>query len=144
MQFCPPFKNAFATPTFTAACPHRTGERDRVDAGVRGERLADRGAVAGDEVDDAVGQPRLVQHVEQQVRDVRRDLARLDHDGAPGGERGRELAGDLVQRVCGSAAWILVEIRSGHPISVEIVSAISSWRLARTRPPSASSGSCTR
>ena len=31
--------------------------------------------------------------------------------------------------VCGSAAWIFVAVRSGQPISLAMVSAISSWRF---------------
>ena len=78
----------------------RAGERDHVDVRVR-RRSPHRptGPYAGDEVEDAGRQADLVDGVGEDERAQRRDLARLQHDGAAGGERRRDLRGDLVQRV---------------------------------------------
>ena len=77
----------------------RAGERDHVDVGVRGDRLADDRAEAGDEVEDAGGQADLLEDLGQRVRRQRRDLGRLQHDGAAGGQRRGDLGDHLVQRV---------------------------------------------
>ena len=75
------------------------GEGDHVDVRVGGDRLTDDRAEAGDEVEDAGGKPGGVDHFGQEEGVKWRDLARLNDDGAAGGERGRDLRGDLVQRV---------------------------------------------
>jgi hypothetical protein len=76
----------------------RAGERHHVDVGMRGHRGAHRRAVAVDEVEHARRHAGVVQHLGEDERVQRRDLARLQHHGAAGGERRRHLAGDLVQR----------------------------------------------
>ena len=77
----------------------RAGERHHVDVGVGGDRLADRRAVAGDEVEHAGRQADLVDDLGEHEGVERGDLARLDHDGAAGGHGVGDLGGDLVQRV---------------------------------------------
>ena len=67
-------------------------------SGMGGHRLADRRAVAVDQVEDARRHARLVQHFGEEDGVHRRDLARLEHHGAAGGERRRDLADDLVDR----------------------------------------------
>ena len=62
-------------------------------------RLADDRARAGDQVEHAGRQADLVDDLGEDERVERGDLARLEHDGAAGGQRGRDLADDLVERV---------------------------------------------
>ncbi len=77
----------------------RAGEADHVDAGVGGDRLADDGAGAGDQVEHTGGQADLVDDLGEDERVERCHFARLEHHGAAGGERATDLADDLVQRV---------------------------------------------
>ena len=74
-------------------------KRHHVDVGVRGDGLADHRADAGDEVEHAGRQPDVVDDLGEDERVERRDLARLEHDGAAGGQRVGDLGRDLVQRV---------------------------------------------
>ena len=76
----------------------RAGERDLVDAGVAHERAPDGGAVAGDDVEDAVRDARLGDELGQLERGHRRVVARLDDHRAAGGQRRRELPGQQQQR----------------------------------------------
>ena len=62
------------------------------------DRRADRRAVAVDEVEHARRHAGLVQDLGEDDRVERRDLGRLQHHRAAGGERRRDLAGDLVDR----------------------------------------------
>ena len=55
------------------------------------ERLADDRPESGHEVEHAGRQPELVEDVGEQERVQRRDLGRLDHHGAAGGERRSDL-----------------------------------------------------
>ncbi len=74
----------------------RAGEGDLVDVA-----LDERGAgaaVAGDDVDDAGRQLGLAEDVAEEERRERRRLGRLEHDGVPGRERGRDLPGQHQQR----------------------------------------------
>ena len=57
-----------------------------------------RRAVAIDEVEHARRHAGFVHHFGEQHRVHRRDFGRLQHHGAAGGQRGRHLAGDLVDR----------------------------------------------
>ena len=57
------------------------------------------GTGAGHQVEHAGGQADLVDDLGEDERVERRHLARLEHDGAAGGERGADLADDLVERV---------------------------------------------
>ena len=57
------------------------------------------GPVPGDEVEHAGRQADLVDDLGEDERVQRRDLARLEHHRAAGGQRRRDLRGDLVQRV---------------------------------------------
>ena len=66
-------------------------------SGLLDERGA-RAAVAGDDVDDARRQLRLPQDVAEEQRRERRRLGGLEHDGVPGGERGRDLPREHQQR----------------------------------------------
>ena len=72
------------------------GERDLVHVA-----LDERGsgpAVAGDDVHDPRRELGLTEHVAEEERRERRRLGRLQHDGVPGGERGRDLPGEHQQR----------------------------------------------
>ena len=66
---------------------------------MRRDRLADHGAVAGDEVEHTGGEADLVDDLGEDERAQRCHLARLQHHRAAGGERRRDLGHDLVQRV---------------------------------------------
>ena len=77
----------------------RAGERDLVDARVAHEVRADRRSVAGNDVDDAVGNADLVRQLGEPERRQRRLRIRLEHDRAAGRERGRELPRREHQRV---------------------------------------------
>ena len=78
---------------------HRAGEGNQIDVGMAGEGLARVGAHPRHQVDGAGGQPGFDDGVEEQVGGQRRDLTRLEHQRAARGQRGGELADDLVQRV---------------------------------------------
>lgn len=77
----------------------RAGERHHVDQLVLDEGLADDRTGAGYEVEHARREPDRVDDLGQQVGDTGHQLGRVDHDGAAGDQRGRDLGGDLVQRV---------------------------------------------
>ncbi len=74
------------------------GERDHGDVRMLAERGPDARAVAVDEVEDAGRHAGLVEDLGEDHRVERRDLARLQHHRAAGGERRRDLDGDLVDR----------------------------------------------
>ena len=57
------------------------------------------GAGAEDQVADARGEPGLLEQPHQDDAGVRRELARLEHEGVAGGQAGRDLPGGLQQRV---------------------------------------------
>ena len=76
----------------------RAGERDLVDVGMRGERGAGGLAEAGDDVDDARREAGLHDQLAEAQRRERRLLGGLQHDGAAGGQRRRELPGRHQQR----------------------------------------------
>ena len=69
----------------------RAGERDHVDVGVEAERLPGARPVARDDLQHALGQPRLDGERADPQRRQRRLLGRLEHDAVADGERGREL-----------------------------------------------------
>ena len=75
----------------------RAGEGDLVDVVVRGQRRA-RVAVAGDDVEHAVGQAGLLEQLAEAQRRERRLLGRLEDDRAAAGQRGPELPGRHQQR----------------------------------------------
>src|SRR4029450_2145815 len=75
----------------------RAGERELVDAVVLYEVRAG-GAVARDEVDDAGWELRLPTDVCEEHRRQRRRLGRLEHDGVPARERGRDLPREHEER----------------------------------------------
>jgi hypothetical protein len=76
----------------------RAGERHAVDAGVRGQLLADLDA-ADDHVHDARRQARLLDQVAQQQRGERGPRRGQQHDRATGRECGAELEDRQVERV---------------------------------------------
>ena len=77
----------------------RAGERDQGDVGMIDDRVADRAAAAGDDVEVLGGQAALVdQHLGQFDRAERCLAGRLEHDGTTGGDRRSELVGDEVER----------------------------------------------
>ncbi len=76
----------------------RTRERHHIDARMRRHRLAHRRAVAIDEIEHAGGNARFVHDLGEQIAAHGRDFAGLQHHRAPGGQRGRDFAGDLVDR----------------------------------------------
>ena len=57
------------------------------------------GPVPGDEVEHAGRQADVVDDLGEDEGVERGDLRRLEHHGAAGGQRGRDLGGDLVERV---------------------------------------------
>ena len=66
----------------------RAGERDQRDVGVVDDRVADRAAAAGDDVEVLGGQAALVdQHLGERDRAERRLAGRLQHHRAAGGDR---------------------------------------------------------
>jgi hypothetical protein len=77
----------------------RPGETHHVDVRVYGQRLADGGPVAVDQVEHPGGHPHRVDGLGEGVRGERGDLAGLDHHRAARREGGADLRGDLVQRV---------------------------------------------
>ena len=64
-----------------------------------GDRLADHGAEAGHQVEDAGRQAELVEDLGEHERAERDDLGGLEHDRAADRDGRRDLRGDLVQRV---------------------------------------------
>ena len=75
------------------------GERHQVDPGVLGERCTGARAGAEHEVADPGRQPGLVEQAHQVYGGVGRQLAGLEHERVAGREAGRDLPGDLEQRV---------------------------------------------
>ena len=75
------------------------GEGDQVDPRVGRQGCAGGRAGAEDQVADAGRQAGLRQQPHQVDRGVRRQLARLEDEGVAGREAGRDLPGDLEQRV---------------------------------------------
>ncbi len=75
------------------------GEGDQVDARVLGQRCAGIGARSEDEVADAGRQAGLLQQAHQVDGRVRGELAGLEDERVAGGQAGRDLPGDLEQRV---------------------------------------------
>ncbi len=75
------------------------GERDQVDARVGGQGRTGRGARPEHEVADPRRQSGLLQEAHQVDRGVRGQLAGLEHEGVAGGQAGRDLPGDLEERV---------------------------------------------
>ncbi len=67
-------------------------------AGMFAENLADRGRVAGDDVQHARRQAGALRQFAQRQRRERRLRRRLDHAGAAGGQGGRAFAGDHRRR----------------------------------------------
>ena len=79
----------------------RAGEGDLGHVRVPDEPLADDAARADDDVQHALGQPRLDRDPLELERGQRRQLRRLQHDRVAGGERGRDLPGG--DRAAGSS-----------------------------------------
>ena len=67
------------------------GEADMRNRGMRDERRAHLGSESRDDVDDAFGKPRLGEERREFEHRRRRELRRLDHRRASGGERRSEL-----------------------------------------------------
>ena len=67
------------------------GEGDDAHVGMRHERLAGVLAEAVDRVDDAVGESRVGEQLDEALRQQRRVLRRLEDDGVAADEGGREL-----------------------------------------------------
>ena len=74
------------------------GERDQLHALVLDEHVADLRRGPDDHVEPAGREPGLLLELGEQQRRERRLRRRLQHDGAAGGERGRELVRDEVAR----------------------------------------------
>ena len=80
----------------------RAGEADLRHVRVLDHPLADDRALAGDDVDDALGDPGLERELGEPQRRERCQLRRLEDDRVPAGERGAELpAGDVEREVPG-------------------------------------------
>ena len=69
----------------------RAGEGEAADEGARGKRRPDRGAGAGDEVEDAGRQAGVLQALDELERRERRGRRRLEDDGVAVDERRRDL-----------------------------------------------------
>ena len=83
----------------TAAGLQRSGEAHHVHIGMPDDRLADDATRAADDVEDAGGKTDLVRRVREHQRAERRQLRRLEDDGAAGGESRRDLRDHLMQRI---------------------------------------------
>jgi hypothetical protein len=77
----------------------RARERDQIEERMCRERLADDRSPTGHQVEHARWQPDLVDDLGEDVDVERRHRARLEDDGAAGGERRRDLERGLVERV---------------------------------------------
>ena len=76
----------------------RAGEGDLVDVRMRGQRGAGRFAVAGNDVDDAIGNTGFLNHFAEKQCGERSLLGGLEHDSAASGQRGTQLPGGHQQR----------------------------------------------
>ena len=90
---------SFFTPT--AACwiqdladLGRSGEADKAHRGMLAQHLADLRGFAGEDIEHALRHARLLGQRHQRQRGQRRLVGGLEHDGAAGGQRRRDLAGD--------------------------------------------------
>ena len=86
-------RSAMPQPTSPGA-----GERDQLHALVLDEHVADLGRGAGDDVEPAGRQARLLLELGEEQRRERCRGRRLEDDRAAGGERRRDLVGDEVER----------------------------------------------
>src|SRR5262249_46047467 len=75
----------------------RAGERHHVDVRVRGQRDTDAWTVALNEVEHTRRYAGFIHHFGKDHRIQRRDLGRLENHRAAGGDRRRDLRGDLVE-----------------------------------------------
>ncbi|KRR17987.1 hypothetical protein CQ13_11570 [Bradyrhizobium retamae] len=88
--------------------------------GMDGDRLAHRGTVAVDEIEDARRHAGGVDDLGEQHRAERRDLAGFQDDRAAGCERRRDFGGDLV--VEAARPWALAFTRQYHwPIAIAVL-----------------------
>jgi hypothetical protein len=92
------FRLPRAAPTMSLPTSVEPVKGDLVDAGMGGQRSADGLAEAGDDVDDAGGQPRLDEEFAEPQGRQRGFLGGLEHDGAARGQRRRELHSSHQQR----------------------------------------------
>ena len=76
----------------------RAGERDLRHARIGDERLAEHGALAGDDLEDALGQAVLAHDLGDAERRQRRRLGRLGDDDVAADERGPELVAEQRRR----------------------------------------------
>ena len=81
----------------------RAGERDHVDIRMLAHGGADLGAEAVDEVEHALRHAGFMEDFREDQRRGRGEFRRLQDHGAAGGERGRDLAGDLVRAASSTA-----------------------------------------
>ena len=80
------------------ARPLAAGEGDLRHLRMLDQRIADLGAEAGDDIDDARRESRLLEERGELERRGRGEFRGLQHDRVAGGERGRELEGGQQQR----------------------------------------------
>ena len=78
---------------------HATRERDLVHPRIGDQRRAGDRAIAGDDVHDAWRQIERFENLGEHQRGERRLLGRLQHHGAPGGQRRRQLPRGHQQRI---------------------------------------------
>ena len=71
----------------------RAGERDDGDVGMPHEALADSSPTSVDDVDHAVGDAGLGEELDESLPERGSVRGRLEDDGVPGDERGRDLPG---------------------------------------------------
>ena len=76
----------------------RAREGDHVDAGMRADRRSDRRTVSIDQIENARRHARRIESFRKDYGREGRDLGRFQNHRAAGGQRRRDLAGDLVER----------------------------------------------
>ncbi len=84
---CTCFSSSAAVFVTSDAGLARAGERDHRHVGMADERVARLLAEAVHDLHDALRQPGLVQQVDEALREQRRVLRRLQHDGVAAHER---------------------------------------------------------
>ncbi len=99
------------------------GDRDQRDVGVAGQRAADLGPVAADDVEHAAREPGPQRQLGQHQRGQRGELGRLEDDRVAGRQRGADLPRRHVERVVprgdrGAHAERLAHDRGGEALDV--------------------------
>jgi hypothetical protein len=112
----------------------RAGQRDHRYVRVAHERVADRATAAVDDVDDALGDARLGEQLDEALTQERRVGGRLEDDRVPGHERRRDLPGRDRDREVPGRDHADDADRHAHA-HVELVPELRRRRLAVEAPP---------